>query len=251
MSAISVKQSVAQRSYKTYESCFYESTYETQFTVPRSHRVFHRKKALWEGGDGFIGLYMLRSGSAKSFTLSQEGDEHITKFHFAGELLGLDGFNNAYNYTIEFLETSSVYFFSATEIDLLIKQSTHFRNTLLKSMSDALVCNGAMSLCYSAYTSEQRIAIFLIDLSTKLSQRGQSRMKFVLSMTRTEIANYLGMALETVSRVLGKLQAFDIIDVNQRMVKINNMSALNNCLFDGDCLHMTVVHDNNCNISHA
>jgi|TARA_R110000744_G_scaffold277743_1_gene390080 hypothetical protein len=61
----------------------------------------------------------------------------------------------------------------------------------------------------------------------------------------TEIANYLGMALETVSRVLGKLQASNVIDVNPRMVKINNMAALNNCLYDGDCLHMGVVQGNN------
>jgi CRP/FNR family transcriptional regulator len=251
MSITTAIQPDACRASKTYGSWVESSKTETKFTLGRANRIFHRKSALWEGGDAFLGLYMLRSGSAKSFALSKEGDEHITKFHFAGELLGLDGFNNVYNHTIEFLETSSVCFFSTNEIDMLIKHSTDFRNTLLKSMSEELVSHGAISLCYSTYTSEQRVAMFLIELSTNFAQRGQSSVEFMLSMTRTEIANYLGMAMETVSRVLGKFQAFDLIDVNHRMVNINSIAALNNCLYHGYTLNLSVVDNNHCNVCHA
>jgi CRP/FNR family transcriptional regulator len=209
--------------------------------------VFHRKKALWEEGAESLGLYILRSGSAKSYTLNREGDAHITKFHFAGELLGLDGFNCTYHYTVELLETSSVIFISAAEVDELLSHSVHFRNTLLKSMSNELVLHSAMSLCYSDYTSEQRVAKFLVDLSAKVSHKGQSTVEFTLSMTRTEIANYLGMALETVSRVLGKFKATDVIDVNQRIVKINDMTALEKCSNDNPYSNMSNLQSNKCN----
>jgi CRP/FNR family transcriptional regulator len=245
-------------SCKIYAACVAQrarevvtKTRKSELVIARSHRIFHRKSALWERGDDFLGIYMLRSGSVKSFILSKEGNEHITKFHFPGDLLGLDGFNIAYNHTIKFLETSSACFFSATEIDLLTKHSTYFRNTLLKAMSDELVCHGAISLCYSTYTSEQRLAMFLVDLSSNFSQRGQSSAEFTLSMTRTEIANYLGMAMETVSRVMGKFQVFDIIDVNQRMVKINDIEALKNCLYGGDCLGINTLNNKPYNACHA
>jgi CRP/FNR family transcriptional regulator len=251
MSTISVIQPDVCRACQSYETCFDESARERKFAVARSHRVFHNKTALWEAGDDFAGIYMLRSGSAKSFAASKDGDEHITKFHFAGELLGLDGFNRVYSHTIKFLETSSVCFFNASEIDILIKHSTLFRNNLLKSMSGELVSHGAMSLCYSSYTSEQRVAMFLLDLSMNFAQRGQSSVDFKLSMTRIEIANYLGMAMETVSRVLGKFQAFDLIEVHQRMVKINNIDALNSCLYRGDYLNISVVDNNHCQVCHA
>lgn len=251
MSAISAIHPDSCQTGKTYETWADDSSHKTMYTVSRSHKILHRKTALWEVGDDFLGIYMLRSGSAKSFTLSKDGDEHITKFHFAGELLGLDGFNNVYNHSIEFLETSSVCFFSTTEINMLIKHSIDFRNTLLKSMSGELVSHGAISLCYSTYTSEQRVAMFLLDLSTNFAQRGQSSVEFMLSMTRTEIANYLGMALETVSRVMGKFQAFDVIDVNQRMVKINDIVALNNCFCGGNCLSMPPVCNDYYDACHA
>jgi CRP/FNR family transcriptional regulator len=250
MSTLSVIHCDDCSSCKIYSACAdrrargaIQKTRESEFVFARSHRIFHRKSALWERGDDFLGIYTLRSGSAKSFTLSKGGDEHITKFHFPGDLLGLDGFNIAYNHTIEFLETSSVCFFSAIEIDLLTKHSTHFRNTLFKAMSAELVSHGTISLCYSMYTSEQRLAMFLIDLSSNFAQRGQSSAEFLLSMTRTEIANYLGMAMETVSRVMGKFQAFDVIDVNQKMVKINDIEALRNCFYSGDCLSIDTVNN--------
>lgn len=218
----------------------------------RAHKIFHRKNTLFLTGDEFTGVYIVRSGPAKSFISSKDGIEHITKFHFAGELIGLDGFSSStHNQTIEFLETSSVCFISVAEINESLKNTDNFCQNLLKAISCELITGSAMSMSYSIYTSEQRIAKFLLDLSTNFVNRGQSGYEFLLSMTRTDIANYLGMAIETVSRVLGKFQKYGVIDVHHRVVKINEIEMLTNCLYCVDCLNVSLINNHNFNHNRA
>lgn len=193
-----------------------------------SHRVFHRRDSLFSSGDNFEGVYILRSGSAKSFITSRDGEEHITKFFYPGDMLGIDGFDgHMHTQTVHFLETSSVSLIKESEINTLIKTSSDFRDGLLQSMSRTLACDCSMMMCLSSCSSEQKAARFLLDLSIRFSERGLSGSEFMLSMTRTDIANYLGMAIETVSRVFASLQQRKIIAVQLRYLSILDFSALN------------------------
>lgn len=196
-----------------------------------THRVFHRKDNLFCAGDHFEGVYILRSGSAKSYILSRDGEEHITKFHYPGDIVGVDGFDKkAHRQTLSFLETSSVCFIKESEINNLLQTSPDFRHGLLQSMSHTLACDGAMMMCLSTYSSEQKVARFLLDLSLGFSERGLSGSEFILSMTRTDIANYLGMAIETVSRIFASLQLRGIIRVQLRSLTIVDFDVLNGCI---------------------
>lgn len=187
----------------------------------RSHRVFQRKHALIDSGDTFKGIYVLHSGSAKAFVTSPNGTEQITAFYFPGDLIGLDGFDDQlHTQSVRFLETSSVCFFSNKELNSLMKNSDGVRNGLLKAMSHALTEDNAMLLALSNSDSEQRVAKFLLDLSKRYKLRGCSEREFFLSMTRTDIANYLGMAIETVSRIFTKLQKSGVISVSHRRLTI-------------------------------
>jgi CRP/FNR family transcriptional regulator len=203
-----------------------------------SHRVFHRRDSLFSVGDHFEGIYVLRSGSAKSFITSREGEEHITKFYYPGDMLGIDGFDgHMHKQTVRFLETSSVCLIKESQINTLINTSTVFRDGLLQSMSHTLACDSAMMMCLSTCSSEQKVARFLLDLSLGFSERGLSGSEFMLSMTRTDIANYLGMAIETVSRVFASFQQRNIIAVELRYLSILNFAALNRSVAIDVCSH--------------
>jgi CRP/FNR family transcriptional regulator len=201
-----------------------------------SHRVFHRRDNLFSAGDHFEGIYVLRSGSAKSFITSTNGEEHITKFFYPGDMLGIDGFDGKmHTQTVRFLETSSVCLIKESEINSLIKTSTDFRDGLLQSMSHTIACDSSMMMCLSTCSSEQKVARFLQDLSIGFSERGLSGREFKLSMTRTDIANYLGMAIETVSRVFANFQQRKIIEVELRYLAILDFVALNRCVVIDVC----------------
>lgn len=200
-------------------------------TRGHSQRIFQRRDNLFSAGDYFEGVYILRSGSAKAFITSRNGEEHITKFYYPGDMLGLDGFDvNMHTQSVRFLETSSVCLIKASQVQNLMGSDQKFREAILQSMSHNLACDSAMMMCLSTCSSEQKVARFLMDLSISFSERGLSAGEFILSMTRTDIANYLGMAIETVSRIFSSFQERHIIAVQQRFLSIVDFAALNACV---------------------
>jgi CRP/FNR family transcriptional regulator len=197
------------------------------FKLINSHRVFHARQSLFFAGETFEGLYILRSGSAKSFITSVDGGEHITKFFYPGDLLGIDGFHrHIYMENVLFLETSSVCLVKESDLNSLVKTSDDFRNCMLRSMTHRLINDSAMMKCLSSCSSEQKVVRFILELSKQFSSNGLSGTEFSLSMTRTDIANYMGMALETVSRVFASFQRKQLIRVHNRQVSILDIDAL-------------------------
>ena len=182
-------------------------------------------------GDHFDALYVMRAGSAKSFLSSSRGDEQISAFYYPGDMIGADGFDTmTHSHSLKFLETSSVCRIGLNELYKAFGESPLMRQQLLKSMSHVLVNEQQLLLSVGKLNSEQRLAKFLLDLSAGFEQRGLSPEVFDLSMTRIDIANFLGMAIETISRLLGKMQQQGIIAVNRRQISLLEMSKLQDCL---------------------
>ena len=231
---------------KGFLDSFMASVNTSNIFMPRdSHRVFHRRDCLFSVGDHFEGIYVLRSGSAKSFITTEDGEEHITKFYYPGDMLGIDGFGEfTHTQTAQFLETSSVCLINESQVNSLMQTSANFRNSLLQSMSRTLASDSAMMMCLSSCTSEQKVARFLLDLSSGYSARNLSGSEFMLSMTRTDIANYLGMAIETVSRVFASFQQRNIIEVKLRHLTILDFVALKNCVSIDMCSQARVKNSN-------
>ncbi|MFT6268824.1 MAG: CRP/FNR family transcriptional regulator [Alphaproteobacteria bacterium] len=220
------------------ELCLENAEKSNHLKLSNSHRIFHARQSLFCAGDQFEGLYILRSGSAKSFITSIDGEEHITKFYYPGDLLGVDGFDkHIYMENVFFLETSSVCLVKESELNNLVKSSDDFRNCLLRSMSHALVSDSSMMMCLSSCSSEQKLARFVLDLSEQFRSLRLSGTEFRLSMTRTDIANYMGMALETVSRVFASFQLKQIIRVQNRQLTILDFDALNRIVLKDQCLN--------------
>lgn len=218
------------------EVCLESAAKSNNLKLTNSHRIFHARQSLLSAGDQFEGLYILRSGSAKSFITSIDGEEHITKFFYPGDLLGVDGFDqHIYMENVRFLETSSVCLVKESDLNSLVKNNDDFRNCLLRSMSHALVNDSSMMMCLSSCSSEQKVARFILELSKQFRSLGLSGTDFRLSMTRTDIANYMGMALETVSRVLASFQLQQLIRLKNRQLTILDLETLNHFFSINKC----------------
>jgi CRP/FNR family transcriptional regulator len=228
--------------------CLGNSVQGSYAATQKSHRVYHRGESLFSMGDPLEALYILRAGTAKSCLFSAGGDEQISGFYHPGDLIGVDGFDTmTHAHSLKFLETSSVCRIGLSEFNRAMAESVSVRQRLLQSMSHSLVEEQQLLLSIGKLNAEQRLAKFLLDLSKRFKQRGLSEYIFDLSMTRIDIANFLGMAIETISRLLGRMQAQGIIDVDRRQITLLDMDALHNSLLDEErrpCSYSSLVQMN-------
>ena len=190
-------------------------------------RPLKKGEHLFNQGEEFTSVYAVRAGSIKSYTLTNEGEEQITGFFFPGELIGLSGLdNNTYPMSAKVLETTTVCEIPFDRLDDLSGQMPELRRQMLRTMSKELRDDQQMMLLLSKKNAEQRVATFLVKLSARYRSRGYSPTQFRLSMSRNEIGNYLGLAVETVSRIFTRFQNMDLLKVDGKEVQLTNLSEM-------------------------
>ncbi len=195
--------------------------------------IIERKKPIQKGqelfkaGDALQALYAIRAGSIKSYTITEQGDEQITAFHLAGDLIGFDAINNGNHPSFaQALETAMVCEIPYEVLDELSGKLPRLRQQIMRLMSNEINGDQQMILLLSKKTAEERLAAFLHGLSTRFSQRGFSAREFRLTMTRGDIGNYLGLTVETVSRLLGRFQKNHLIEVEGKYIRILDLPEL-------------------------
>ncbi|WP_108650763.1 FNR family transcription factor [Dongshaea marina] len=189
--------------------------------------IIERKKPIQKGaelfkaGDELKSLFAIRSGSIKSYTITEQGDEQITAFHLAGDLVGFDAINDHRHPSFaQALETSMVCEIPYEVLDELSGKMPKLRQQLMRLMSNKIVYDQEMILLLSKKNAEERLAAFLFNLSMRFAQRGFSSREFRLTMTRGDIGNYLGLTVETISRLLGRFQKSEMITVKGKYITI-------------------------------
>jgi len=209
--------------------------------IDRLDSIINRGHALKKGeylfrqGDTFGSLYALRSGCIKTFTLTDAGEEQITGFYMPGELIGLSGIDgDHYPVSAIAIETTSVCEIPYSHFDQLMDEIPGLKRQLIHSLSKEIREDLHMKLLLSQKNADERVANFLLDLSSRIKRRGYAADFIYLSMSRNEIANYLGLAVETVSRVFTRLQKNQLISVNGRSVEIHSPEELSN--MSGQCV---------------
>ena len=136
-------------------------------------------------------LYAIRSGTIKSYTITEQGDEQITAFHLAGDLVGFDAINHmAHPSFAQALETSMVCEIPYEILDDLCGKMPKLRQQIMRLMSHEIKSDQDMILLLSK-NAEERLAAFLYSLSTRFSERGFSAKEFRLNMTRGDIETTL------------------------------------------------------------
>ena len=186
-----------------------------------------RKAKLYRPGDRFVALYAIRLGTFKTTVLAEDGCQQVTGYHMAGEIIGLDGIGDErYSCDATALEDSEVCVLPWNEIDRLAADMPELRRNLYRVISRDASREQAMMLLLGSRTAGERLAIFLLNVADRYRDRGYSSCEFVLRMTREEIASYLGLKLETVSRLFSSLQENGLLQVQGRAVKLLDVPRL-------------------------
>lgn len=191
--------------------------------------------ALFHLGDKTEAVYGIRSGSIKTQIEDASGQVQITGFLLPGEILGMDGLvdNTHVSHAIA-LEDSEVCVIRLDEMDRLSLQLPVLQQQFRRLMSKEINRSHLLVMSLGALRSEQRLAAFLLNLSHRLAALGYSPYEFVLRMSREEIGNYLGLTLETVSRLFSRFAREGLLKIQQREVHILDMQALR-ALAGSDC----------------
>jgi CRP/FNR family transcriptional regulator len=195
--------------------------------VAAAKRRVARGAALYHSGDAFESLYAVRSGAFKTVGTSRQGDEKITGFQLSGELLGLEAINSGrYSYSAVALEDSEVCVIPFAQLEKMALSMPALQHQLLRVLSSDISRDQGLMLLLGSMTAEQRLAAFLVSLSRRHQRLGFSASRFVLRMTREEIGNYLGLTLETVSRLLSRFQREGLLQVRAREIELLKPDAL-------------------------
>lgn len=194
-----------------------------------------RGQHLFVPGDQLRFIYIVHSGSFKTYITNVNGDAQITGFYFQGDVIDLNISNHAkQNYGAVALETATVCKIPLTEFEEMAKQYPALSNAFLKLMSREIILKQRMMLAMSKMTAEQKVADFLVQMSMVSKSQGHSSAVFKISMLRSDIANYLGLAIETVSRIFKDFQNKGIIRAERHQVSIEDFEKLESLLQDDD-----------------
>jgi CRP/FNR family transcriptional regulator len=190
-------------------------------------RPVKRGDYLFRAGDPFASLYAARTGFFKTKVLLEDGREQVTGFHMAGELMGMDGIGTE-RHTCDAvaLEDSEVCVIPFDRLEGLSREMEALQHHFHKVMSREIVREHGVMMLLGSMRAEERLAAFLLNLSQRLSTRGYSPNEFNLRMTREEIGSYLGLKLETVSRVFSRFQEEGRIAVQQKNIRILDAAGL-------------------------
>lgn len=183
-----------------------------------SSQITDKNKILFSVGADFTHLYVVHSGMFKTMTIDENGKERIINFHLPGEIMGLDGIHSSiYQSSAMALTMSS---FCKIPFDALLDVSENhpiIQKNLLKLMSKEIY-NCKQS--HLDIGSRAKLALFIKNISQRFETRGYSRETFFLPISQRDIANYLGMADETLSRAFRKLQEQKVVKYNKHMLTI-------------------------------
>lgn len=201
--------------------------------IDRLNEIVQRGKPLQKGEylyrthDRFSSLFAIRSGAVKAITLSDNGEEQVTGFYLPGEVVGLEGLaEDRYTNSVIALETASVCEIPFHRMEELSTNIPSLQRHVLQLMSREITQDQQIITLLSKSSAEQRIATLLLSISTRNSRRHLSATSFSLPMSRTDIGNFLGLTIETVSRVFTRLQKQGTLDVNRKDISINDLDEL-------------------------
>jgi CRP/FNR family transcriptional regulator len=183
--------------------------------------------ALYRQGDTLSAVYGIKFGSLKTEYALPDGREQITGFHLPGEMLGLDGIgNNQYQSNAIALEDSEACVVKFNEFETLARQIPSLQQQFHRILSKELTQDQRHLLSLGSLRAEERLASFLLNFSDRLAARGYSPSEYHLRMSREEIGSYLGIQLETVSRLFSRFSESGLIQIKQRHIKLIDMNGL-------------------------
>ena len=216
--------------WKLIDSCFFTGTAgmtQSRRRIPPVPTRFQKGEVLYRFGDKFDALYAIRYGSCKTVLLAKGGHDQIAGFYMVGEVVGMDGIGSEFHECEAIaLEDMEAFRLPFDDVESFARFSPEFGHGVHKLLSQECGRAYTVMLMLGTMCAEQRVAFFLLDLSQRYQAHGYSSSEYVLRMTRKEIGSYLGLKLETVSRILSQFQRAGMLQVEGRNVKFRDRAAV-------------------------
>lgn len=185
---------------------------------------FREGEHLFREGDPFTAIAAVRAGTVKTYVTDTQSREQVQGFFLPGEVIGLNAISHArYPSNAVALDSVMLCRFSFPNIAALATRMPGLQQQLFRLLSQDI---GKASLLAGNFSADERMAAFLISLSRRYAARGFSANRFLLTMTRTGIANYLRLVTETVSRVLRRFQDEGLLRVERREIELLDRARL-------------------------
>lgn len=195
--------------------------------IVKRGRPLNKGEHLFRQAEAFGAVFAVRSGSFKAYSTSDDGTEQVTGFYLPGEILGMDGISSLKHCSSAVaLETSTVCEIPFGRLEELSSQLPSLQRRFFQIMGNEITKDQQMLTLLGKNSAEERVASLLLSISSRNHHRNLSPTRFRLSMSRAEIGNYMGLTVETVSRVFSRLQKQEIIGVDNREVEILDMVKL-------------------------
>lgn len=189
--------------------------------VIREKRLLDRGKTLFRQGDPFHALYVVRSGSLKTFVENAAGDMQVLGFHLPGEIIGMGALAGEQHLCgAEALERASVCELPYVKLQKIVGEIPQLHRQLARLASREAVSDQNHIVMMGRQHADQQLAIFLRGFAERYERLSWDPQALFLPMSRRDLASYLGLAMETVSRLLGRMEAEGILAVNRKNVHI-------------------------------
>ncbi len=195
--------------------------------IVKNKRPLQTDELLYVQGDECQSLYAVKSGSFRSFIANKDGTEQTIGFYLPGELMGLDSLQyGRFSCSTVALETGAVCEVPLLRLNELCAKIPGLQTQMMRILGKEIASDHDKILLLGHRAAKARMATFLLMLSKRYGALGFSSTVFNLSMRRQDIANFLGLTIETVSRQLAELNKQGVITVKQRGVQINDLELL-------------------------
>jgi len=192
-----------------------------------NRRPLQRGESLFLAGQPLGSLYVAREGAFKTIALDGDGNEQVIGFHLPGELLGLDALGSGkHACEAQALTHANVCEVPLAQLEHISGQVPGMQHQLLRIMGRSMNRDQGHIEMLGRRNAHERLAIFLHQISSRYQALGRSGERFMLPMSREDIASYLGLVIETVSRTLGKMQDEGLIAVNGREITVLDVAKL-------------------------
>ena len=191
------------------------------------HRTVAQREVLLRAGAKCSSVYVVQAGFYKTLTLSEDGIAQVTGFPMPGDLLGMDGLSSGiYRSDAVALSQGSVCVIPRARLLHSSGEDEALGRHLLGVLSDEIASDHGMMLLLGSRCADERVAGFIVELAERLAGRGYSSSEIGLWMTREEIGSFLGLELETISRILSRLKKRGLVDIHRRHLRIRNLDGL-------------------------
>lgn len=195
--------------------------------VVQVKKTLAREQSLYSAGQKFRALYVVRSGAFKTFTVDGEGESQVLGFHLPGEIMGLDAIAaGSHQCSAEALEHSSACEVPYEKIETVARELPGLQQQLMRVISREVQQDQRHLVMIGRRVALERLAIFLHSLSQRLARVRRDPHEFVLPMSRRDLANYLGLVIETVSRLFSRLAEMGVIAVDRKTIRILDPAKL-------------------------